>query len=491
MKLTETGNTIRKWICIYLTTVTYVVVPLYMKNGYFGLIEAKAGIYRYFAMPAIAAALLLEAALLAGKRKNGPGKMPEVSTLLLILTGVWALISSGLSYSFKISALGVSGWSVGSLMTVLLITGTIYIARNLRYENSITLTMIAANVFIIMLAVVQSAGRDPFYLLKDLIPEQYFDYLSTIGNANSFSGYLCLILPIFWGGFMLCKNRFSKILYGVICVIGFLGAILANCDSFYAGIGICLIFMILFIFGSEQYVKRSSVLLFSYGCCLLFVRYLPAFSEKTDHFMGVSKAMLEPPAAEILCLCGIALYFLGWKIIGGKWNRPALAAVEAVILLVICFFVMYSVRHFDDAWGSGRGAIWRVGWEQFRQFSFRKKMVGIGPEMLFIVYAKLRVDTGRNVVSAHCEPLQVLLTQGIAGLSLYAAFWGYLLRLFFKKRLWRESTAVFFFPLAAYWGQSLFCSVYPITAVVFSFAAGVYLSFTEERSDVDSVAGIL
>ena len=99
--------------------------------------------------------------------------------------------------------------------------------------------------------------------------------------------------------------------------------------------------------------------------------------------------------------------------------------------------------------------------------------------MLFIVFAKFKVDTGRNVLSAHCEPMQVLLTQGITGLCLYISFWGYMLRLFFKNRLWRKSAAVFFFPLAAYWGQSLFCSVYPVTAVLFSFAAGMYLRAAE------------
>ena len=39
--------------------------------------------------------------------------------------------------------------------------------------------------------------------------------------------------------------------------------------------------------------------------------------------------------------------------------------------------------------------------------------------------------------------------------------------------------SVFFFPLAAYWGQSLFCTVYPVTAVAFSFMAGLYLRYTE------------
>ena len=481
MKLEGKLTVIKRVLVAYLAVVTYVIVPLYMKRGYFGLIEAKAWIYRCFAVPAAVAAILILAAhlYLPDEKGGSPGKKPAVSSVLLLLIGAWSLISSGLSYDFRLSFMGNYGWSVGSLMTCLLIIGTIYIARNLVYENNIILLMMAVNAFVIMLAVVQSAGLDPFGLLKDLINKEYYNYLSTIGNLNSFCGYLCLILPLFWGGFMSCRERTSKILYGAISATGFLGIILTNSDSIYAGIGICLIFMVPFVLGSEQHVKRAGILMSMFGCCLLIVRFVPVFADKARVLNGISKVMVKPPVAVILCLIGILAFCRGWRLIGGRWNKTALIVLETALFLAIIGFVLHSVMHFDDSWGSGRGAIWRTEWESFSQFSFRNKMVGVGPEMLFIVFAKFKVDTGRNVLSAHCEPMQVLLTQGITGLCLYISFWGYMLRLFFKNRLWRKSAAVFFFPLAAYWGQSLFCSVYPVTAVLFSFAAGMYLRAAE------------
>ena len=109
----------------------------------------------------------------------------------------------------------------------------------------------------------------------------------------------------------------------------------------------------------------------------------------------------------------------------------------------------------------------------------RNKLIGIGPELLIVLYKDIRDASGLTVVSAHCEPLQVLLTQGIVGLGLYFAYWGYMLKLFFGRKLWKTSTAPFFFPLAAYWGQSIFCSVYPVTAVLFSFVSGMYIRAAE------------
>ena len=99
--------------------------------------------------------------------------------------------------------------------------------------------------------------------------------------------------------------------------------------------------------------------------------------------------------------------------------------------------------------------------------------------MIFAAYIRLKAETGRNVVTAHSDILQILLAQGIVGLGLYFAFWGRMAALFLGKKLWKTNTAVFFFPLAAYWGQSLFCTVYPITAVVFSIMTGLYIKNAE------------
>ena len=46
MKLEGKLTVIKRVLVAYLAVVTYVIVPLYMKRGYFGLIEAKAWIYR-------------------------------------------------------------------------------------------------------------------------------------------------------------------------------------------------------------------------------------------------------------------------------------------------------------------------------------------------------------------------------------------------------------------------------------------------------------
>ncbi len=482
MNQTQSLRKMKNRIAVYLGIVTLILVPLCIKGSYFGLIELKARAFLYAAVPAVLLAAVLAAAGIffdGDRRKNSVRK----SAILLLIISLWSLFSSFMSISPELSLTGSRGWKVGSIMTVVLILTTIIVSGNLQFHSYMLLPIMAVNIFINALAVIQSAGINVFGLQNGLIKEQYYVYMTTIGNSNSYSGYLCLLLPLFWGAFLSCKERATELLYGLFAAVGFMGLIMAESDSSYAGIGICLLFMLLFVFGSddhaEQYLKRSSVLLVLYGGCLLFVRYFPMFEAKRAEFAGLSWKMLCSPVPEIMISCGILLYLLAGRLIQSKKERYLLIALEALIIVTICGFAVNLVMNFNDGWGNGRGEIWRISWEYFCKLPLRYKITGIGPEMVFQAFIAHLAETGSNVVTAHSDIMQVLLTQGIVGLALYFAFWGYLTALFFRKKLWKSTSVVFFFPLAAYWGQSLFCTVYPITAAVFSFMTGLYLRYAE------------
>ena len=245
MNSTKDPDKILEWTAVYLGAVSCLLVPLFIRGSYFGLIELKARVYLYAAVPAV---VLRAVPVLHGLFANGQkcGK----TIILLAAIGVWTLISSLLSLNPALSFLGSRGWSVGSFMTLILIAVTIIVSRYLRLNPYMLLAVMAVNAFINILAVIQSAGINIFGLQNGLIREQYYSYLSTIGNANSYSGYLCLVLQLFWGAFMSCREWSAKVLYGIFAALGSMGIIMANSDSTYAGIGVCLVFMLLFVFGS-------------------------------------------------------------------------------------------------------------------------------------------------------------------------------------------------------------------------------------------------
>ena len=88
---------------------------------------------------------------------------------MLLIIGLWSLFSSFMSINPELSLTGSRGWKVGSIMTVVLILTTIIVSGNLRFHSYMLLPIMAVNIFINSLAVIQSAGINVFGLQNGLI----------------------------------------------------------------------------------------------------------------------------------------------------------------------------------------------------------------------------------------------------------------------------------------------------------------------------------
>ena len=488
-------------LALYMAAVAAIIVPLYIKKeGYLRLIGTKARIFLVFTLPAVAAAvILIIVSVLKDHLTRGKEMVPQplhaarlsltekrFSTALLIAVAGWSLFSTLLSEAPLSSFLGKIGWSVGSLMITTLIFCTIWYSHYFDFSQRLLLPLIVENTVIFIFALLQSADRDPFGFLHLIRKVYRYSYLGTIGQKNCFSGYLCLLLPLFWCMFAEAEDLRHTLLYGAFCTIGFMAIIAANSDSTFAGIGVSVFFLLPYFLFHKTRIRRASILISLFGACLLLFRILPFFEGKVIHIMrhshDVSAVLLRIPCSVGLILLGGLLYVFIDKWVGKDYEKRArllLIVFEALFSVAVIVVVLRSATGFNDKWGTNRGYIWRVGWEHFVSFPLKEKLVGVGPDLLAPVYVELRLLLKTNVVAAHSEPLQVLLTQGIIGLSLYLVFWGYLVYLFVRKQLWKTEEGKFFFPLATYLGQSLFCSVYPVTAVLFSLMEGLYLREVE------------
>ena len=543
VQLKESGfRSIKQLAAVWLAAVSALVVPLYMGNGYLELIEQKAKLYIFLALPAliiIAALEILEFAVtllggnaaqkdnLIGNEEAGQLSSPQehtdskdlraakagrrkaplrikgrISISLLLLIAVWAIFSTLQAPDRKSSFFGTIGWSMGTLMLCSLICSTLciilYLPTGMYMKNTnkedndnalwvvlkrVVIAAAGLNSLIFIFAILQEGGADPFGLLARIDRSYYYSYISTIGQKNSFTGYLCLLLPAAWGFFMESEKRASTISLGIVSSLGILSAVLADSDSLYAGLGVMLLVMIPYALEKQQRTLRAAILMIIFGLCSLAAGLLPVFADRVAHMGTISSMIVTPLSGGLVLTTGVILAVFSVKCMDGEHKaavRNLFLISEGMVVLAVIAEVIHTLIHFSDAWGTNRGLIWRTGMEKFLGFSFRRKLLGIGPEMIAILYADLRRTMKINIVSAHCEPLHVLLSQGILGLGLYILFWEYLLFVFIQNKLWRKPDAIWFFPLAAYFGQSMFCSAYPVTACLFSILAGIYLQKAEK-----------
>ena len=96
MNVTQGLGKIKKWIALYIGAVSLILVPLYIKGSYFGLIELKARVFLYTAIPAVLPAAVLAAAEFFFDR-DSRHKIVKTPTVLLLIIGLWSLFSSFIS----------------------------------------------------------------------------------------------------------------------------------------------------------------------------------------------------------------------------------------------------------------------------------------------------------------------------------------------------------------------------------------------------------
>ena len=137
MELIRIKEGIRRWIAIYLGAVSCILIPLFMRHGYYTLIYWKSRVYLFAVIPAVAVAVLAAAAEFLSKliqrsdkaKSESLIKKPPVSVILLLSIAVWSLFCSRMSVNPKLSIMGTAGWFMGSLMTVVLVLSTIIVSR--------------------------------------------------------------------------------------------------------------------------------------------------------------------------------------------------------------------------------------------------------------------------------------------------------------------------------------------------------------------------
>ena len=180
MELQKIKKGIRKWAAIYLGAVSCILIPLFMRHGYYSLIYWKSRAYLYAAIPAAAVVAVVEAADLflkltwrtdktTGKLKNRIRiKKPPVSVILLLSIAAWSLFCSYMSQNPGLSMMGTAGWSMGSLMTTVLVLSTIIVSQYFDLKPYMLFAVMAVNIVINGFAIIQSAGIDLFGLLKNI-----------------------------------------------------------------------------------------------------------------------------------------------------------------------------------------------------------------------------------------------------------------------------------------------------------------------------------
>lgn len=442
-------------VSVFIFLWMTIAIPLYVENRYFNILQAKG---HAFDAGCILGLLLI---VFASLRNREIVKLKPSWSLIdagLIVMAFAAVVSSILSESFKDAFLGEKGWCIGGFAFLMAALMYLYLAKSFSFKQNCWMPVIAINGFIFITGILHSAGKDALGLHENIYPDQFYQYISTIGNVNWYVGYLCLLIPMMACFFIEAEKLISQTIYLMVLALGEINMVLTGSDGLYLGIGVCAFFAVPYMLRDKRAAGRFFVLVLIYGLALVVVSVCPIFAEKKAMIDGFSTLFLRPMGYLTVVAIGIAgvVVFRVMK----EGNAKKLCgfmtiALEAGLGVITLFFAVKTVENFGPDWGSGRGAIWLSSIDIFRGLDPIQKTFGVGPEMLGPYFAEYSIGLSRRVLAAHSEQFQILLSMGIAGLVGWIILWTGVIRRCFRDRLWRTPVMAFFLPLMAYLGQSL------------------------------------
>lgn len=503
------GNLMKiiSWVYFFYMSIVF---PLYMQNKYYDMGDAKYTYFKYATIAYVVSMLIIGVFWLiihiySIKWKQVVKSMTGIDKFVLAYLA--AVTLSYLFSDYKSDILwGYPGWYMGLVSQVLFVGIYFCISRSIFWRDPLLLVMLIPSSLVFVVGVLNRFNLDPLQLYTGLSALDRVLFLSTIGQATWYSSYLCLILPIgmylFW--YSHAKFQAYKGLLGVYCSIGFASLVTQNSDSAFIGIG--LVFLLLFYCSFESNLQFKYFLQLVFLCLLtmrvigffqmLFPEHVPQL-EALSFFL--SKNPLLWPLIILLAL--FYVWFCRWdnckKGNVAKWkpyrNLCVILFFAAIILMVllICavtqdmipqslsFLKESNYLNFNEDWGNRRGSTWMYAVSMFREYPWKMKLFGCGPDgfasysyPLHQEYLNSRWGTA-VLTNAHNEWLNCLVTLGIVGVVTYVGIFVSTVILFVKARKQVPLLLAFAGCMLSYAGHNLFCYQQAVATPILFLLLGI------------------
>ena len=378
---------------------------------------------------------------------------------------------------------GIEGRYTG-LFYILMLTGTWFtVTRHYSFETRVITVFFCAAWIVSLLGISDFYDMNLLHFKDEMREDEYEIFTSTIGNINTYVVLIGIFTAIASSLFVLSEEGSGRILfYYLSVVVSFLAIATGSSDNGYLSLGALFAFLPLAAFRNQRALRRYVVLLATYLSVILFLlresRLKAGKVIRIDGFFNLfRKVPALPKIALLLWALAAALYLLAAfrrKKSAAPAKNPApaknsdpakdtapakaaaapkdpealpvavrivwgilVAGAACVLLSVLVKANRMSMQEagaaygnlaqylkFSDSWGTNRGYIWRVGWEEYMALPLSKRITGSGPDtfgiyMMIHRWKEMQEKTNQIFDSAHNEYLQYLFTVGPVGLLSY------------------------------------------------------------------------
>lgn len=514
-QIVDYGMSMLMLIYVFSMLVFY---PLYYQNKYRDMGDAKYTFFRYASIAFLIFFLIFLASWIIAYRDKF--QISSIIRRFSVTDWFVAafFILSYLSYLFSdyrepalpgdtsSALMGYNGWYMGLLSQVMFVLIYFAVSRFWKWSEFTLFSAVVTSAVVYQLAVWQRFSIDPLGMYDGLGPEYIEKFLSTLGQTTWFSSYAVLAFPLAAYFYWHDDRKWVRILMGFVTALGFGSLCTAHSDSGY--VAYVLIMMVFFWFSLEsnqKFARFLELLLIALGSFRIIgimqfsfpekLIQLIAEDQKISFFITQSNFML---AALLVVAVIYAVYYKvcssSWKE-GGKtgegkkgqgfeiskflWLRKLMLIAAAVVLLGVVLAIVFTTKkmlpdalagfynvgffNFNDVWGNCRGFNWRMSLQAISNASFKDMMIGVGPDCFAMSMDKYCAQEvadfwrGMKLACAHNEFLNMLVTQGVLGVTAYVGIFVSFIVRCIKSGKKINAVTPFLAAAVAYMGHNFFC----------------------------------
>lgn len=447
-------NGFLRLLCDLYLVALLAALPLYIGEGYWNLGDTKYMLFKNITLLCLGIWLAVglsmgiwQAAKQAGSRKAGKSGRQGLSIVDCAMAsyGICVVLSALCSQYGELAWKGYDGWYMGAVSQILFVGIYFFVSRQYGGERWPLYLGEAALFAVTLLGLLHRLGIDPLGLLKywNYKKWEYSHMLSTLGNINWLCGYYSVALALGVVHFLWEERVWLKAILYVAAVMSF---VLLGVQGSQGGLLILAVCVVVCLFlgrRRRELLQGVWALLTGFFLCMPIMGWmmdlrgnLAAVVADGNVFDSVKwyAWLIAAAACLVACLC------CRRKRRSFLYRRPIkilLLAGLAIGLALAGWGLL--LRGIDDSFGNGRGLLWRIAVQGFRETDLKGKLLGAGPDC----YAEAvfnRLGAGTDVwkgerwehavfTNAHNEFLSQLCNVGILGTVSYIAV--------FLTGLWR------------------------------------------------------
>lgn len=450
---TEITGQIMEYILAVVIMAVCVVVPLYARDGYRQIGNAKYAAYKSIMITGFSVLLALTALYLFFWQKEKSKWSVSLTDLFvmayLVLSG-FSVISGGF---YEDALWGCNGWNMGLLSQISFVLLYLFISRFGKYYRLMMYVLCGTAAVVFFIGILHRMMIDPIGFYEGLADYQKAQFLSTLGQATWYASFLAVTLPVGIAVFLYTEKRVLRVLGGVYVFLGFSTLVTQNSDSAYFALAGCMLVFFWVSVENGDYLERFlwiSVLFFTAGKVMYFL--LQIHPNPALEYDVMTEFILCSPGSWILlgvCLAACAALYIRRHVKGctgrkdsmDRLRRGVLFAAAAALAGIVAVIYLnargalpealseklgkISYFNWNDDWGNGRGRIWSFAVRMYGQESLLHKLFGVGPDCFNAYVSAYHSEEAallwgeKLLTNAHNEWLSMLINGGLFGAAAY------------------------------------------------------------------------